>query len=313
MRSEPPLVSVFCPTYQHEAYIADAIEAIIAQDYPNIELVIGDDASSDGTWAIVENYQRLYPDLIKAVRNERNLGVTGNCNAIIERCRGKYIGFYAGDDLWLPGKVRRQVEVMEADPSCAFAYHDVEVFDDTSGRLLYRWNSGRRRPRPIEGDANRVLQHLVGTGAGFMSALSVMIRRSRLSEGHPYDSRLPHVAELMVWVDVLSGAPASVRYLPEVLARYRKHSAGLTAQNFDVEIDMFLAIVENEHPELLDDVRQARAYRYYAKGVARLTAGEARAARQYLMLSARNGGHSPKLIYWLAKSFFLNIQSLVSK
>ena len=85
-----PLVSVFMPTFNQEGLVAESIESVITQDYDNWELIIGDDFSSDNTYEVVQSYAEKFPDQIKPFRNEKNLGVTANCNRILKRCKGKY-------------------------------------------------------------------------------------------------------------------------------------------------------------------------------------------------------------------------------
>ena len=296
-----PLVSVFMPTYQHEDFVAAAIESVLAQDFGDFELVISDDHSTDATWERVQHYQRLEPTRIRAQRNATNLGLAPNLDRLLRRCRGRYVAFHAGDDLWLPGKLRTQVEFMEGEPDCAFSYHDVEAFDSDSGDTLFYWNSGPRRPQPVTGDARAVRREIVAQTAGFMSALSVMLRRDCLG-GSSFDQRLPVLTEMLLWLLALQNPRSTVAYLPEVLARYRRHPGGVTQRNNETEIDLFLGIVENEHTDCIGAVRRARGRRYYTRGVDAVTAGRGREALSLLSTGMCYDVYSTKVVYWLLRA-----------
>ena len=123
---EAPLVSVLMVAYKHEAYLAEAIEGVLAQRTPfPIELLIGEDCSPDGTLQVALDYQQRHPELIRVVYAEANVGGDENLSRITERARGKYIAYCDGDDYWCdPDKLARQVEVAEADPRIAAVHTD---------------------------------------------------------------------------------------------------------------------------------------------------------------------------------------------
>ena len=115
---ENPTVSVHMITYNHEKFIAQAIESVLMQetDFP-VELIIGEDCSSDSTRRIVEEYVRKYPNVIKAFLHEQNVGMANNSDAVGNACRGQYKAFLEGDDYWThPKKLQKQVQLMEANP-----------------------------------------------------------------------------------------------------------------------------------------------------------------------------------------------------
>jgi glycosyltransferase involved in cell wall biosynthesis len=110
-----PLVSVKMITYNHEPYLAEAIEGVIGQQtqYP-YELVVGEDYSKDKTREIALSYQRRYPDRIRVLYSASNVGWHQNSERVGLRCRGKYIAFCEGDDYWHdPLKLQKQVSFIE--------------------------------------------------------------------------------------------------------------------------------------------------------------------------------------------------------
>lgn len=112
-----PLVSIASITYNHEQYIAQAIESWLMQktDF-DIEIVIGEDCSTDDTRRIIEEYRLKHPDLIRVITSETNVGMMPNFIRTLEVCRGKYIALCEGDDYWTdPLKLQKQVDFLEGN------------------------------------------------------------------------------------------------------------------------------------------------------------------------------------------------------
>src|SRR5262245_16688669 len=108
--STSPVVSVIMPAHNSERYIAHAIESVIAQSFPDWELIIADDASKDGTPAlVVEAVGR--DSRIKMIRLDTSAGAAGARNIAIQKAVGRYIAFLDSDDIWLPEKLERQLKL----------------------------------------------------------------------------------------------------------------------------------------------------------------------------------------------------------
>ena len=107
-----PLVSICCITYNHEKFIAQAIDSFLMQvvDFP-VEIVIGDDCSTDSTPKIIEAYRKQHPEKIRVLSRKKNLGSEINFIKTIEACRGEYIALCEGDDYWTdPNKIKLQLD-----------------------------------------------------------------------------------------------------------------------------------------------------------------------------------------------------------
>lgn len=119
-----PLVSVCMTAYNHAPYIARAIEGVLMQRTSfGVELVIGEDCSQDNTLSICREYAERYPDRIRLIVGERNVGMRENYRRTALAARGRYVAYCDGDDLWTDEqKLQRQVEVLEADPSVGLCY-----------------------------------------------------------------------------------------------------------------------------------------------------------------------------------------------
>lgn len=293
-----PLVSVHVVTYNQRHLVEETLASILAQDYPAFEIVVSDDGSSDGTAELLQSYAERLPDKVVALTGGPNLGISGNSNRCLARCRGKYVAFLAGDDLMLPGKLSRQVEWLEADETRTLCAHDVEHFDSETGKTL-RLHSAITRPRS-------------GTGAaaflrwGYCTATSsIMVRASQIP-GYGFDERIRVHSDWKFAVDCLVPG-GSFGFVPGVLGRYRRHAANATSVFSElrwIERHVGLGILEGEHPELAGACASARAYAYLQRAIALSQQGRAREARAAFRVALH---HSPtvswKLPVWFALSY----------
>ena len=300
-----PLVSVFMPVYNQEKFIAQSIESVLTQSFDDWELIIVDDCSTDRTYEIVKNYEEKSSGKIKASQNNINLGVTPNCNEVLSRCKGHFIAYTAGDDIFLKDKLAKQVQMMRENPGCILSYHDIEVFDSKTGEGIRNWNSGSGGRKPIVGKTIEVARKVVEQGTAFMAALSVMVVRSSIpSKG--YDLRIPVASDWLMWIEILVGNEGDVIYLEGVHAKYRKHGNSITANPDKYREDNYLtlAICESRYPKLIDSIRKNRAYVYYAKAVSIIQKkGDVRIARSLLLNSFKLNIFKYKIFYWYLKSF----------
>lgn len=134
---ERPLVSVALITYNHEKFIRTAIESILMQkvnfDY---ELIIADDASTDGTSQIVFEYYKKYSQIIKVLPSTVNLGMCKNVLRLWKACQGKYIAFLEGDDFWSYDlKLQKQVDYLEMHTRAMATAHNVLCIDENGEKL----------------------------------------------------------------------------------------------------------------------------------------------------------------------------------
>jgi glycosyltransferase involved in cell wall biosynthesis len=217
--SAQPLVSVLMVTYNHDRFVAQAIESVLMQrtQFP-FELVIGEDCSTDGTTAIVEDYARRNPERIRVFLREKNLGCVGpdrNLIHTLDACRGMYIAWLDGDDFWIsPDKLQRQADWLDAHPSCVQCFHAVDTQVEVEGQIVRQWTT-----RPNRSYA-RLQDHLRGS---FILPCSVMFRRGLFTHFPDWYFTL--------WTDdwplfMLNAQYGRTGYLDEVMAVYRIHADG---------------------------------------------------------------------------------------
>lgn len=137
--SATPLVSVCMTTYNHAPYLREAIEGVLMQRTPfDVELVLGEDCSTDGTADICREYAARYPDRVRLVTGPHNIGWQANYRRTVAACRGRYVAFCDGDDFWIdPDKLRLQVECLEREPQCDLCYTRTEKRDEVTGSTSF--------------------------------------------------------------------------------------------------------------------------------------------------------------------------------
>lgn len=137
------MISVIVCTYNQEKYLSQTIESILMQkcDEP-FEILIGDDCSTDSTGKIVDNYQSRYPDILRVIRPEKNMGASHNMIRLVNNAKGEFVTICDGDDYWLREDVlQMQVDVFRANPKvgmvCAKAKRFIQSEGDYNGTLGY--------------------------------------------------------------------------------------------------------------------------------------------------------------------------------
>lgn len=136
----PPLVSVVMIAYNVAKYLPEAIESVLSQRINfKIELIIGEDCSTDNTREIALRYQEKYPQIVRVLLHEKNLGLTPNCVATHNACKGKYIALLDGDDYWTnPDKLQLQVDFLEKhNEYVGCAHQSLKIYDDHSAEPTF--------------------------------------------------------------------------------------------------------------------------------------------------------------------------------
>lgn len=132
-----PVLSIVVVTYNQERYIEQTLDSILGQSIPvDFEVIVGDDCSIDSTVDILLSYQERYPNILRVVRNPKNMGVVKNYFNVVSQCEGDYIMECAGDDYWLPNKAASQLQYMLDHPDCSMSYARVKMFSDKTQLFL---------------------------------------------------------------------------------------------------------------------------------------------------------------------------------
>jgi glycosyltransferase involved in cell wall biosynthesis len=280
-----PKVSVVVPIYNQAPFIRETVDSVLAQEHPNVELVLSDDASTDGTLDILREYEHRHPDRVLVVASERNTGIAGAFNRALDAHTGEYIAWLGGDDVMLPGKLSRQVALLEARPDVTGCCHDAEVFDSETGRLYGRFTevyNGRRGVR--DGDVELLLD------PAYLMLPSTMMVRSSAIGSRRFDARIRVSNDWLFDIEIFRCG--RIAGLDDVLARYRRHERNATSQTSDTLEDalVVLALAEARYPELHRLIRRRRVAAIFGEASRRLRSGDRRAALRYIAAAAGTGG-----------------------
>jgi glycosyltransferase involved in cell wall biosynthesis len=242
---EIPLVSIGVPNYNYAHYIIDTLESVAQQSYPNIELIIVDDCSTDGSIEIIENWMSNYYGTIKIsfTKNTKNGGLTKVCNQILETAKGKYFQTLDADDLLLPDKIEKQVKVIEGFKNAAFIYSNIAIIDE-SGKIIKEDYLGR-----IQYDKNNMPQGNIFEQLfdfNFIPLPSTLVNTECARNVGGFDETL-QVQDYYLWLRLAE--KFDVIYIPETTALYREHSSSMSNSS-------------STNPRSADSVLTIK-YRYY--------------------------------------------------
>jgi glycosyltransferase involved in cell wall biosynthesis len=214
-----PVVTIKCITYQHVNFIRDAIEGFLMQEttFP-VEILIHDDASTDGTADIVREYQAKYPRLIRTVLQTENQWLKGikPRTFLDPMVRGEFIALCEGDDYWTSShKLAKQIDFLESSPDASLVFHNTWVSHEDSKNDYFQCQGFDREAATLRDIIER---------EWFIATASIVYRRSNWA----FD-RLFGVSFGGDFVLLLSAASQGVlRYIDKVWSVYRKHDGGLS-------------------------------------------------------------------------------------
>lgn len=220
---ENPFVSICCLTYNHESYIRQCLDGFVMQKtkFP-IEILIHDDASTDGTQDIIREYEAKYPNIIKPIyqkENQYSKGVKVSLVYNYSRAKGKYIALCEGDDYWTdPYKLQKQVDFLESHPNYVMCSHRFDQYYEDRHRLE------KEKDDTFQG-ADYDLQNLIG-GKWFTQTLTVMYRRSALDLKR-YE-RYGMSMDIILFYELLKHGKGYC--FPEAMGVYRYHNGGVWSE-----------------------------------------------------------------------------------
>lgn len=211
-----PLLSVALITYNQEAFITECIEGMINQqtDFP-FEIVIGEDCSTDNTRAICLKYKEIYPDLIRLILPEKNLGMMGNWINTINSCEGKYVAICEGDDYWIDNqKLQKQVDFLEQNPDYSLC---------STGSRLLAYSEDEYQNIDIHKDT-LTTEDVLEEDWGIMTA-TIVFRKDALD----MPAWFSKVKNGDYSLQLLVSLKGKLKCLPDYTSVYRKHVGGVSS------------------------------------------------------------------------------------
>ncbi|QFS43153.1 methyltransferase domain-containing protein [Nostoc sphaeroides CCNUC1] len=246
-------------TYNHENYITQSLESVLMQQVNfEYEVVIGEDYSTDNTRKIVIDYQRNYPEKIRLLLPDKNIGVHKNFMNTLQACQGQYIAVLEGDDYWIsPDKLQRQVDFLDEHPEYVICFHNAIIF----------WQDNRQPPglfRHKQKETSSIEDLLI---ENFIPTASVMYRSGLIKNFPEWFYEL----SMGDWViHIFNAQYGNIWYINEVMSAYRLHSQGAWTSKSDEQrlsaiIQMFSNIkgyIDIKYKETIN-----KSINYYSNGL----------------------------------------------
>lgn len=211
-----PEVAIVIPVLNGTKYLPEAIDSVLAQTYRNFEIIVVDDGSTDGTWAIIEAYMASHPSIIRGIR-KTNGGIASALNAGILAARSKYFAWLSHDDRFLPDKLEKQLALLKHNPHAVGVYTDYSYIDAVGvrvGRVYAPWYPQAE-----------MLRHFLQSV--FINGSTLVIERACLIELGLFDEGLRYSQDAMMWVHLIMRYPLA--HIPEPLTEYRIHPEQTTS------------------------------------------------------------------------------------
>jgi GT2 family glycosyltransferase len=298
MSRRVPRVSAIIPSYNAATFLPLTLDSALGQTVTDLEVIVADDGSTDGTAEVVARYG----DRVRYLR-QANAGVSAARNLALGVATGEFIAYVDSDDLWYPKKVERLLAAFDEWPDAGIIHSDVSVIDEQGTVLRRRFNHEPPRPVPQGDCLPQLLEY------SHVQLCSVMERRTVTEALGGFDRRFHGTEDYYRW---LVAAMRGVRfgYVDEPLASYRWRSGSLSGgRNWQVGlVRVFEVLLAEEHleerfgahtaavaQERLRVLRRELAYREYRDG-------DIREARRLLRLLLTERPHDPTLLRDLAKA-----------
>jgi glycosyltransferase involved in cell wall biosynthesis len=287
------LVSICTITYNHERYIAEAIDSFLMQEtnFP-FEILIDDDCSSDKTADIIRTYANKYPNLIKANLRKTNIGGPENFIANIKKAKSKYIALCEGDDYWTnAGKLQKQVDFLESHEEYNLVFHNAELQHHTESGVEIEPFNPERKSREFTADEILKKWSIPTASVLFRNNNQYRYREDRLW--------FP-VGDTPLFIKCAS--LGKLYYIAEILSVYRKVPTGVMnseefqGAEFSLNFVKYLKTLHNDFSNIIskDSIRHESAHHYYNAAYKYKRNDDIENYWKYLALAVKN---DPEYVY----------------
>jgi glycosyltransferase involved in cell wall biosynthesis len=287
------VVDVVLPAYNGARVIREALDSALAQDDASCRIIVVDDGSTDDTVQVVRSYG---PRI--TLRSQPNKGVSGARNTGLGLGRAPYVALLDQDDVWLPGKLRRQVDLLEAHEDAGLVFTDMTLFQDggeilEDGFLLGTPAYASLERRPIGTDAHLLSERAAAavTRYNFISPSTVVLRRRAIEDVGGFDERLRLCDDAECWMRLLRTWRGIAIEKSFVRSRVWAGNASLrTDQMLCERIMIANKVLANSelYADVADYLVRERAACLYRLGTIALRDGRGEEARRHFVTSFRD-------------------------
>jgi glycosyltransferase involved in cell wall biosynthesis len=242
-KTQEPLVSICCITYNHEKYIKDAIESFLMQrtDF-SFEIIIHDDASTDMTADIIREYERKYPGVIKPIYQTENQYSKG-VNVLLltfKKSKGRYIALCEGDDYWTdPLKLQKQIAEMEKHSECHISFHPAVI----------KWDDGSRANQKLGSHSQKnkifTIEKVILGGGEFMPTNSIIVNKLSIPRITSFFEIAKDAPVGDYYIQILGAENGGALYISDVMSVYRAGVSGSWSKRIKKSPEYYYSFIDS--------------------------------------------------------------------
>lgn len=278
MSASQGLVSVIVPAYNRVKYIEETVNSVLGQSYPDIEIIVVDDGSTDGTFELLETFFRRGDIVLLSHADRENRGQSASINVGLRKACGDFVAILDSDDYYARNSIQILVDAISQDCSVGMVYGSGEAVDSEGRFLGYRTLP---KDHVADGDPNRLLLDcyiaLPGgalTRSAVFDAVGEFEETFRASQDHDMALRIFEATQ--------------VRFICDVIFYYRKHSEAISSRSLDLRWRTGFEVIKRaveRYPYRRSVIRRRRAVLFYRLGLVSLSQNTALKAAFFLIIS----------------------------
>ncbi len=211
------MISLAVTTYNGETYLQELLDSLSSQEIENMEILVCDDCSTDGSWDILKKHAEK-DKRFRIYRNEGNLGFVKNFEKVLSLCTGDFIALADQDDIWKENKIKTLIDRMG---DRALIHSDADVIDETGNVISASWTDALYKSESPDMQA-RLLMYNNLTGCTCLINSKIKEKMLPFPEGIPYHDW---------WMGLISMRNGGIKYIPDVLMSYRIHKNNVIGKN----------------------------------------------------------------------------------
>jgi glycosyltransferase involved in cell wall biosynthesis len=291
VRGRNRLVSIVIPTYNRAELVARAVHSVLSQTYPNLEVIIVDDSSTDDTQNRIKTLQDL-DHRVRYIRHDRNRGAQAARNTGIQAAKGRYVAFLDSDNEWLPRKLERQIILFSPknnSPGTVYCgYWKVSVDGDVLNEYMPRY---------------RGLVYKQALGEWLTDTSTLVVRKDILEKIHGFDENISAYQEWDLCIRL--AREREFDFVPECLTLYHEHTLPTISKDFLRDANGYLCVIEIYRKEILRECgRRTLSRHYLIAGRLFVLADQFDLARAYFLKSIRYDPLNIKAMIHMGASLF---------
>ena len=271
------LVSVVVPAYNRAAYIERTVDSVLAQTYPHVELIVGDDGSTDGTYEILQRYESEGKLTLLTHPERVNKGQSATLNSALDQARGEYICVLDSDDMFAPNKLAMQVDYLERHLDLGLVYSNGHAVDKHDNILYPMLPENHREGN----DPCRLLLDCY-----FLLPQNAMVRKAVFDQAGRFEEsfRSAQDHDMLLRIAEIT----TIAYIPDFLFYYRRHEDSISSRQQDLRWKTGFEILRRaaqRYPYPRSIVRRRRAVLHYRMSQVHRAQGYKAKALPHLVLA----------------------------